>query len=122
MKTLEETPITDKHQPTSEEAVVKHDEHFFFTYKETEYRAIWYTVGYSYAGLRVEKKCTRLTRFFIKRFVTLWDTTYGNVLADIKTRSIRVQNKKEYYNARKSVELCFSALDEIKDHTETVVL
>jgi hypothetical protein len=105
-------------EQTSQDAKVYHDTFFYFEYKGKSYRGKWYTVGYSYAALRVWKK---VHRKFILSY-TDWELTIYDVLKHGSNHL--VQAKRDHYNAIKTYDLCTAALDTTREyipHTEKII-
>jgi len=105
-------------EKTDEDAKVYHETYFYFDYKGESFRAKWFTVGYSYAGIRIWK---REKRDFIIKWST-WSTIIYDALKH-GTNEI-IQNKKTFYNAIKTFDLCVKSLNETIiaiPHTEKII-
>ena len=105
----EKTPI---------DAKVYHDKYFYFDYNGESYRGRWYTSGFSYTGLRLWKK-EQLN------FIVIFNT-WGLAIHDVLKYGTNqlVQDKKEFYNAIKTYDICVAALEETihtSPHTEKIV-
>lgn len=106
-----EVDVHNEQEKTSRDAKVYHDKYFYFDFEGKEYRGLWYTVGFSYAGLRVWKK-TRKMFWFVER--NCWQCVIEDVLK-FGERNL-VQEKRDYYNAIKTYDECTYALSTTSEH------
>lgn len=104
---------------TTEEDLVFHNKYFYFDFNGNSYRGCWEDSGYSFCKLVIwEKQDWK----FIFNF-----TTWKMVVEDaFKISKIFYQDKKEYYNAIKTHNICIDALVHIskprKKHTNKIIL
>ena len=105
-------------EKTSMNAKVHHDTYFYFDYNGESYRGRWFTIGTSYAGLRIWKK--ERCKFIIS--FNLWALAVYDVIKQVNPTNVQIKNHS--YNAIKTYDRCVAALEETSHasaHTEKII-